>query len=135
VSRFSDGDQGVCVDAGGNAIRWRIVGGGKRRRAAGEQQGDLVIEILSNGIWVRPTCEFLFLLVDFLCENEDRLYKTARPRTGGDYLMRYLWAAKVHGWRHAWAQVREEKRVSRAWRDSPSAWELLPREDRTPVPY
>lgn len=58
--------------------------------------------------WSPVLCDVLFLLTDFICENEDFLYREERQK-GGEYLMLALKRARTEGWRKASLVLREQR--------------------------
>lgn len=88
---FSAGQSGV---AGG--VEYRILEGRKQSRSG---LPDLRIDLRSRS-WVPVGMPLLFLLYDFLCENEDVLYPPPQYQ-GGEMLTRFLEGARQVGWEAA----------------------------------
>lgn len=67
-----------------------------------------------------------------ITDEEEFLYPPSSGRfLGGGKFMRYCWDAAIKGWPHARDNLEQDKagkagRVSRRYRNSPEAWELLP---------
>jgi hypothetical protein len=74
--------------------------------------GDLVIEWHTpQGGWRPITADVVFLLVDFLYDNEERRYpSTPDGRVlGGRKVLREVQHAAFHGWRSAVGQLQQER--------------------------
>lgn len=96
-------------------MQFRIVQGRKTPRGDGH---DLRIDLRAQD-WVAVGMPLVFLLIDFLCENEDVLFPPPRFR-GGQMLMDFIHGARTQGWEIA-AQMLADQRQRRAQRDGEAA--------------
>jgi hypothetical protein len=93
----------------------RTVDGIEMRVVPGKKfPGDLRLEWYVQGDgWVPVTMASAYLLVDFLCENEDERtpHEAHWQVQGGEYFMRSVQKARRHGWEAAAETVREQRRA------------------------
>ena len=89
-------------------LRYRV-----RRGQKGPQ--DLVMDIWV-GRWVPLSMETVFLVVDFLGENEDFLYPKSKGKLGGDKLIAALRVAYRFGWERAKTDLEWEKKSAHSQR-------------------
>lgn len=73
-------------------VPFRVATGRKTR-------GDLRLDWRVDGTFVPVELPAVFLIVDFVSENEDVLYP--HPNRGGEELLRYLKIARIDGWQRA----------------------------------
>lgn len=79
---------------------------------------DLRLDQWRDGGWLPVVLDETFFIVDFICQNEDRLYPKG---AGGNYTMGALWTAKRHGWRAAVDGLHRERKTKQERIDE-AAW-------------
>ena len=97
--RFTSGDN---FELG--AVRFRVERGSK-------SPDDLRMDWNVNGRWVAVPMSALFLLTDFLWENEHVLYPPSSGNQGGEKLFEALRRARNHGWEAATGYLEAERRA------------------------
>ncbi len=80
---------------------------------------DLRLDHWRDGGWMPVVLDETFFIVDFICQNEDRLYPP--PASGGNYTMGALWTAKRKGWRAAVDALHRERKTKQE-RLEDAAW-------------
>lgn len=97
--RFHDGEHFNL-----SPVEYRVVRG---RKSA----GDLRLEWRWNAEWQPVPLDHVFLIVDFVADNENVLFPP--PAAGGGYVHRFIVKALKYGWR----QARHDLQLERARRD------------------
>lgn len=96
---------GQYFKAGG--VEFRVSGGRKGN-------GDLRLDWRIDGYWKPVVLDAVFAVMEFVTENEDRLYPY--PARGGEEVLRYMRIARVQGWREA-SRLLHLARVRKVERD------------------
>lgn len=102
MRRFNDGDLFQFHGA-----MFRIV---KGKKSADDLRLDMWLGTRTEGQWVPVKASWLFLMSDFIYENEDALYPPGGRRRGGEKFMDALREAVDHGWVAATQTLEEERR-------------------------